>query len=200
MAPSSCNLSLVISLLLLFSVTSGQQCDSFECKRHELSKLFEEALVNSGNALWQLQQIYFDPYSDHNPALVALSVNITVNDIGNDTWCRPNDDGTQCFCDTGVAFDNCKDIYDPHCKSGRWMFSSNHFLRLSDSESSYLTRLLTISLSTGVFFTIDPTFYSIIKPLSNSIELLPSDASAKKKHDRSTCALKYYTTWESMPG
>ena len=77
---------MITALLLLLSGCAvsvcGQQCESTGCRRQELSKLFEEALVNSSEALWKLKLIYFNPSSDHqNPASVSLSVKVTVDDI-----------------------------------------------------------------------------------------------------------------------
>ena len=54
---SSYNLNLITAVLLMriVAVIASEYCESYECKMHELSKLFEEALAKSGDALWQLQ-------------------------------------------------------------------------------------------------------------------------------------------------
>ena len=183
MSLHSCNLSLATALLLLISMTtiaSGQQCDSDGCRRHELSKLFEEALVSSSDSLWKLQQIYFDPSSDQSPALIYLSVSVTINNITNNTcWCNQ----TTAICDmpvsdTNAAFDlyycsECNTYNSYYCTEshyGQWMFFSSYILQ--PSSSSQLAELMTTSGSTNVFYAIDPSFYSIMKALSNSIELL----------------------------
>lgn len=86
MTLSSCNLVLAVLLLLIISVTAVTvsqpwQCDSENCRRYELRELFEEALVSSSDALWQLQQIYFDPSSDQSPALVNCTCHDDINNI-----------------------------------------------------------------------------------------------------------------------
>ena len=84
MTLSSCNLVTAVLLLLrVTAVTISQpwQCDSENCRRYELRELFEEALVSCSDALWQLQQIYFDPSSDQSPALVNCTCHDDINNI-----------------------------------------------------------------------------------------------------------------------
>ena len=59
----------------------------------------------------------------------------------------------------------------PYCS--QWQFSSVYELQLQTDESStsQLTKLLTDSGSTGVFYTFDPSFYTLMKALSSSLEL-----------------------------
>ena len=81
---SSCNLvTAVLPLLSVTAITVSQswQCDSENCRKYELRELFKEALVNSSDALWQLQQIYFDPSSDQIPALANCHDDINNSNI-----------------------------------------------------------------------------------------------------------------------
>ena len=169
MALSSYNLSLATALLLLLcmtAATSGQQCDSSECRLHELSKLFEEALVNSGDALWKLQQIYFNPSSGQSSISVYLNVWVTVNDIIFDDRCSYDNVLNGC----PDAFDQCSE-YFYYCDRGQWIFRSYYQLQPAFPDSSNLARL-TASESLGpVFFAFDPTFYSTMKVQSSSVEL-----------------------------
>ena len=162
MALSSYNLSLATALLLLLcmtAATSDQPCDSSECRLHELSKLFEEALVNSGDALWKLQQIYFNPSSGRSPVLVYLNVWITVNDIIIID---------RCSYDNWDAFDQCSEYYD--CDHGQWVFRTRYQLQLAFPDSPMLAELITSASFRLIFFAFDPTFYSIMKILSSSVE------------------------------
>ena len=173
MALSSYNLSLATALLLLLcmtAATSGQQCDSSECRLHELSKLFEEALVNSGDALWKLQQIYFNPSSGQSPTLVYLNVWVTVNDIIFDRCSYDNVLNGTCSCLD--AFDQCSEYFN-YCDRGQWIFQSYPYyqLQLAFPDSSNLARLTASGSLRFIFFAFDPTFYSIMKALSSSVEL-----------------------------
>ena len=158
-----------VLLLLCMNVTaSGQQCDSKGCSIKQLSKLFEEALVNSSDALWKLQQIYFNPSSSQNPSLVYLTVVVTINDIIIDQ-CNYDNNTYGCFC----AFDKCSQYYgDDNCNNGQWVFSPYNKLQPFPIESSWsnLERLVTSSMISYVFYIFDPTFLSIMKALSSSVE------------------------------
>ena len=181
MASYSCEQSIVTTLLLLLCLTdltytSGQECSSYECRLHELSKVFEEALVNSGDALWKLQQIYFNPSSDHpSPALVSLSVVVTANDIIDDQ-CNELNRNCTCFDFFGIgdlAFEECSPFESDDCSSGQWIFYQSYCqLQTFSPGSSNLERLLATSeILNNVFFAFDPTLYSIMKLVSGSTEL-----------------------------
>ena len=170
MALHSCILSLATVLLLIFSVTTtvSGECDNSCRKQQELSKLFEEALVNSSDSLWQLQQIYFDPYSEWIPALVYLSVLVTVNDVINgtpDPWC---DDTTFDYCSGYNDYIN-------QCEThhGQWLFSSDYALRPFPGSSDLTTLLLSDPRSSDVFYAFDPSFYTIMKALASSLGPIP---------------------------
>ena len=64
--------------------------------RNSVNCLKRHVLVNSSEALWQLKLIYFNPFSDHNPVSVSLSVEVTVDNVITD----------QCSSGGG-AFINC---------------------------------------------------------------------------------------------
>ena len=51
--------------------------------RKMLLGLFETALRNDSDALWTLQEIFFDPGSKQSPETVCLSVSISVEDIAD---------------------------------------------------------------------------------------------------------------------
>ena len=61
----------------------------------------------------------------------------------------------------------------PYCSL--WQFNSAYELQLQtisdESGTSQLTKLLTKSGSTGVFYVFDPSFYTLMKALSSSLEL-----------------------------
>lgn len=154
--------SVVIALLLL--VGGDRQTiawvDETELK---LYKLFEEALINSNESLYQLQQVYFNPKVKQGPGTVCAYVNITVNCIivteSNCSYDHPAFE-----CPGGYNRTNC---------SGLWSLYSTYLLQLSNDEGgmSQLTNILTTSGSTGVLFAFDPFFYTIMKVLSNSLQL-----------------------------
>ena len=156
--------SLVTALLLLLSGCAvsvcGQRCNSTGCRKQELSKLFEEALVNSSETLWQLKQIFFSP-SDQNPALVTISVEVTVDDIITDQCNSSNDIS---------AFDKCSQYSSDDCNSDQWVFEKE-YIRLqplrSDGSSSILAELIPNSLYSIFLLYYDPTFSSIMRGLSS---------------------------------
>ena len=74
-----CYAPLVVMALLFLSGTGGQQDND---SRQRLMKLFEEALVNSSESLYALQDIYFNPSLKKSPALlVSVDVTVTVDEI-----------------------------------------------------------------------------------------------------------------------
>ena len=193
MALSSYNCSLVTALLLLLSVriitSSDQQCDSDDdgCRMYRLHGLFEEALISSNGSLWQLQQYYFNPFSDQNSEVVSISIWVTANSIINDSHqCGSgylyDENGTKCWCiDDVMYYSTCKcknafiycsehNTYDSHCKNGQWLFFSNYILQPPGYGPSNLARLMTTMSTTITMFTFDPTFYYIMKALSSSTE------------------------------
>ena len=165
--------SVVIVLLLLVSVTAkGQQIDY----PHSLTlkNSFEEALMNSSESLWRLQKVYFDPSQFISPENVCLNVSMSVHNITNpDNVVCDNDPGEA----TPAAFKFCSGsdpISSPNCTIGLWYFWSSHQLKLSDDHSRYSSQLSSLLTSQGVtqmFYTIDPSFYMMMKTLSTSIEI-----------------------------
>ena len=78
----NCYAHLVAMALLFLSGTGGQQDQT----RQRLMKLFEEALVNSSDNLYALQDIYFNPSLKKSPALlVSVDVTVTVDEIKHPT-------------------------------------------------------------------------------------------------------------------
>ena len=129
-------------------------------QRQLLLELFEEAM-NDSYTRWKLQQIYFNPDSNHSPGKVCLTAFVTVETIAN-----PH---CPCTYQHGPAF--ASDAY-------QWHFNSYYELQLADdtSDTSELAKLMTESGSTSVFYTFDPSFFSILKTLSSSITVyLPYD-------------------------
>ena len=93
--------SVVIALLLLVVTARGQSCYDSTCK---LSKLFENALKNDPDNLWQLQQIYFnpDPKKKNWTGFIYLSV-FSING----TFSRQDDCTNTAFycCESNVTYD-----------------------------------------------------------------------------------------------
>ena len=148
--------SLVTALLLLLSgcavSVSGQQCDSTDCRRQELSKLFEEALVNSSEALWKLKLIYFNPSSYHqNPASVSLFIMVTVDDIITIT-------------------DHCNHSNDIGAfrSSDQWVFEWEYVLQPLSVDGSSSTLAGLVPFLSDTFYEFDPTFSSIMRVLQSS--------------------------------
>ena len=92
---------------------------------------------------------------------MCLSVSISVEDIA--------DPESGCNCEIQQAF-----VYDNF--SGMWYFNSYYELQqqLADdvSDTQELANLITYSGSTSVFYSFDPSFYSIMQTLSSSITLV----------------------------
>ena len=164
-------ISFVMALLLLSVTVQGQEIPDELLK---LGNLFEEALVNRSENIFQLRRVYFNPSSVCSPMSVCLKVNVYVDNIqhghGRDI---------KCFIDVPKdrnfgppAFERCNSSIPDSFTSG-WCFASSYKLKLADNDcegnASQLSDLLTNSGSTGVFYAFDPTFYNIIKALSVSI-------------------------------
>ena len=142
-------------LLLTCSVPVAQGYDPD--LRQKLIGLFEEALVNDSDSLWALHQTFFNPDSKQSPKQVCVSVSVRVDTIAN-----PDND--YCF-DNGPAFDS----------DGLMHMAASYVLeqQVADdaSDSSKLATLMVESGSTGMFYTMDPTFFSIMITLSSFIAL-----------------------------
>ena len=173
----------VVLVLLLLTVTARCQLlpDDHDLQvlniKTALKNSFEEALVNSKESLYQLQQVYFNPSQSSSPMKVCLDVTVTVQDIivPNAKVC-----GGESYEDPPgpwPAFKLCNDdpLYCLDCAYyGPWYLKSRCELKLANdqsSDSSQLSSVLTTSGSTGVFYAFDPSFYNIMKALSTSIDI-----------------------------
>ena len=148
-------------ILLLLSVISVRGCGDYDPDKttKALVTLFEEGLVNNSDNLYALRKVYFNPSSKYSPTSVCLQVRVTVDNI----TCKNLQQTSVCY----KAFD-----YDEISGIG-WFFDSTYVLQLSNNESgtSQLSRLLSQLAITGVFYTFDPTFFTIMKALSSSLTL-----------------------------
>ena len=151
-----------IALLVLstrLSVAVAQDQDSDEHERKMLLDLFETALLNDSDALWTLQNIFFNPDSKQSPEKVCLSVSISVDGIEYNKHESEN-----FYKKSAFVYDNL------------WHFKSYYELhqQVDDdiSDTSELANLISRSGSAGVFYSFDPSFYSIMKILSSSITLM----------------------------
>ena len=144
---------LIILLLLSATVVRGDN------QVQTLMSLFEEGLVNTSENLFNLRQLYFNPFK-YSPASVCLYVSVTVDNIT---------DSSPFYCTEAFQ-----------CFDFSWTFESMYVLQLSSDDSQsgtlQLNDLLT-SLGITVFFAFDPTFYTIMKVLSSPAILLHSDNS-----------------------
>lgn len=137
------NYKLVIIILLLLSATAVR-VDYLQT----LINLFEKGLVDNSDNLLILRKLYFNPSFKQSPVSLCLQVTVTTDNIGDREFdCFPDD----------KAFNHIND---------QWIFNSTYELQLSNDEQ--LRNLLVTSGITGVFFAFDPTFYNIMKALSNS--------------------------------
>ena len=174
MAAKIVQYSAIVIALLVLSVTVAQvySCteyydeDGKTKQRQMLLGMFEKAIMSDSYALWKLQQIYFNPDFKHSPGQVCITVFVAVHTIANPLCACTNQNGP------AFVFDEL--VTDP------WHFNSYYELQLaddgSDHDTSELAKLMTESGSTSVFYTFDPSFYSIMKTLSSSIALaLPYD-------------------------
>jgi hypothetical protein len=146
----------LIALVLLSVAVAQGYDDAGPSSSQKLIVLFETALVDDSANLWKLQQIYFNPqHSRQSPGKVCLSVFVTVT-IANPDYCFD------------AAFVN-------NQLQGKLQFNSYYELHQQavddDSDTSELATLMTKSGITGMFYTMDQTFYSIMKSLSRSIAL-----------------------------
>ena len=172
----------VVLVMLLLTVTARCQLlpDDLQILniKTALKNSFEEALVNSKESLYQLQQVYFNPSQSSSPMRVCLDVIVTVQDIidPNAKVC-----GSHFEYPPGPwpAFKLCNDDHPSwSCLDctyyGPWYLKSKCELKLANDQSgdsSQLSSVLTTSGSTGVFYAFDPSFYNIMKALSTSIDI-----------------------------
>ena len=140
---------LVVTLLLLSVETRCQQLQDNRVQRNMLMKMFEEALLNSSESLYALQNIYFLPTFKQSPPSVGLSVTVTVDKVKNSAP-PPN-------CEYGPAFLN-------------GTFYSKYILQLIPHVQR-LSNLLTTYKPVGALCTFDPSFYSIMKVLATSSDI-----------------------------
>ena len=161
--------AVVIALLVLG--TSGAAAQDLDMT---LFALFETALLDDSDALQMLQGIFFNPDSKQSPEKVCLSVSISVDDI-DDTFCDNSEKH-------GPAF-----VYEDSLFGGMWYFNSYFELHQQVDDASdtlELANLITSSGSTSVFYSFDPSFYSIMQTLSNSITLVfPGDDDSHYGND-----------------
>ena len=157
MAAKIVQCSAVVTALLVLS-TSGAGAQNYDTT---LVGLFETALLNNSDALRTLQEIFFNPDSKQSPEKVCLSVSVSVDDIiaNNDYYCDN---------EKWAAF-----VHDND--SGMWFFNSYYELHQQvnndASDTQELANLITSSGTTSVFYSFDPSFYSIMQTLSSSIAL-----------------------------
>ena len=155
--PFQCSVA-VIALLVL-NVAVAQYRDTAG-RRQKLIALFETALVNDSYNLWMLQQIFFNPDSNQSPRQVCLSVFATVGTIDRSDYCAPAEEA---FIKYDIS------------QGTEWHFDSYYQLhqQLVDASdvTSELASLMSKSGSTSMFYTMDPTFYYIMKSLSSSIAI-----------------------------
>ena len=176
-----CN-SIVLVLLLLTVTAKCQWPDDIRALniKSTLKNSFEEALVNSKESLYQLQQVYFNPSQSSRPQKVCLDIVVTVQDIidPNAKVCGNSKESFENLPDdTWPAFKLCNDdpLYCLDCTYyGPWYLTSKCELKLANDQSgdsAQLSSVLTTSGSTGVFYVFDPSFYNIMKALSTSIDI-----------------------------
>ena len=121
-----------------------------------------------------------------------------------------------------TAFVAVESITNPHCPCThqhgpafardefpiyQWHFNSYYELQLADdtSDTSELAKLMTESGSTSVFYTFDPSFFSILKILSSSITVylpydsVPEDIASYYYSEDYTGIDIYISTLDEMP-
>ena len=148
--------SVVVIALLVLS-TSGAVAQDNDKKSNTLFELFEIALLNDSDVHWKFHKTFFNPDFKQSPEKVCLSVSISVKDIAHP------ENG---YCEFAFVYDD---------DSGMWYFNSYYELhqQVADdaSDTSELANLITSSGSTSVFYSFDPSFYSIMQTQSSSIAL-----------------------------
>ena len=132
-------------ILLLLSATAIRG----DYLNPQLVTLLEEGLVNSSDNLFNLRNVYFNPSYKYSPVSVCLQVVVIFDNI------------------TGLLPTYCFSEEDKTNYTDSWVFESAYVLQLSNDDRQ-LSDLLTTSGITGVFFTFDPTFYTIMKALASS--------------------------------
>jgi hypothetical protein len=187
--------SAVLIALLVLSTSVAVAQHYYDDERKMLLGLFETALLNDSDALWMLQEIFFNPDSKQSPENVCLSVSISVGDIANNDYDIVCDD-FESESSRQPAFVN-KDFSDG------MVFNSYYELhqQVADdvSDTQELANLITNSGSTGVFYSFDPSFYSIMQTLSSSITLLIPYEGDFYSNDYSHINIAINTKLDDMP-
>ena len=98
---------------------------------------FKAALRNNSDALWTLQETFFNPGSKQSPDQVCLSVSISVQDIADP---EPQS-GYYEFSKMGPAF-----VYD----NGMWYFNSYYQLHQQVNDASDTRKLANLLKNQGV--------------------------------------------------
>ena len=186
--------SIVVIALLILS-TSGAVAQYYD-GRKMLLDLFETALLNDSYTLWTLQKIFFNPDSKQSPEKVCLSVSISVEDIADperEYYCDDFSDDSEMW----QAF-----VYDNF--SGTWFSNSYYELhqQVDDdiSDTQELANLITSSGSTSIFYSFDPSFYSIMQTLSSSIALkFPYYDDSDYSNDYAQINIAISTRLDKMP-
>ena len=159
--------SVEVITLLVLSTRLNVAVTQDEYERKMLLGLFETALLNDNDVLWTLQEIFFNPDSKQSPENVCLSVSISVEDIADpvNKHCDDYSDNPE----MSQAF-----IYDDLWRT--WYFNSYYELQQQvddgESDTQELINLIKYSGSTSIFYSFDPSFYSIMQTLSSSIVLM----------------------------
>ena len=179
-----CSAVVIALLVLSTSGAAAQDLDTI------LFAQFETALLDDSDALQTLQEIFFNPDSKQSPEKVCLSVSVSVDDI-DDSFCGDSEKH-------GPAF-----VYDDSSGTGMWYFNSYFELHQQVDDASdtlELANLITSSGSTSVFYSFDPSFYSIMQTLSNSITLVfPYDDDSHYSNDNidiNIAKLDYMPCWD----
>ena len=185
--------AVVIALLVLS--TSGAAAQYYYYDKKMLFELFETALLNDTyGSLQTLQEIFFNPGSKQSPEKVRLSVSISVEDIADPECCDYDPD------DMGPAF-----VYDDSSGTVMWYFNSYYELQqqVDDgiSDTKELANLITNSGSAVVFYSFDPSFYSIMQTLSSSIALIfPAfEVNLDYRNDNAEIDIAISTELDGMP-
>ena len=178
-----CYAPLVVMALLFLSGTGGQQDYDRDQTRQRLMKLFEEALVNSSENLYALQDVYFNPSSTKSPASVEVYVNVTVDKIKHPTipsYCNFYPDLQL------LAFSNDSSTYTSR---------SSYTLQLprDQVDTQQLNDLLATTGTIEAFCSFESTFYTLMIALAAS----PSGANY---YDQTRCTLNIHISkLEQMP-
>ena len=165
---------LVVMALLFLSGTGGQQDYDSDQTRQRLMKLFEEALVNSSESLFVLQNVYFNPSSKKSSASVQVDVTVTVDEIKHPT----------------ISSYSCYPAFFNH-DSSTYTSRSSYTLQLQ-VDTQQLHDLLATGGTTDAFCSFESTFYILMTAMAS-----PSGANY---YDVSQCTLNIHIRkLEQMP-